>query len=224
LVIRVSIIMFSSRTSKPISAGPGFRLHRPAREGETTDRPGTRSEKGWGDLLAAAQRGDSAVYRAFLEAVLPFLRSVARARSWSAQDAEDVVQDALLTLHRVRHTYQQGRPVKPWLAAIVVRRAIDANRRLGRTAAREVHDPVAHETFAAEPANRDEAADAAVRLGRMMEGLTPKQKEVLDLVKLREMSLAEASAASGQSIASLKVNIHRAIRKMRLGLGGKDSE
>jgi RNA polymerase sigma-70 factor, ECF subfamily len=180
-----------------------------------------RMEEGWGDLLAAAQRGDGAAYHAFLETVLPFLRSVARARSWSTQAAEDIVQDALLTIHRVRHTYQPGRPVKPWLAAIVVRRAIDANRRLGRTAAREVHDPLAHETFADEPANRDEAADAAARLGRMMAGLTPKQKEAVELVKLREMSLAEASAASGQSIASLKVNVHRAIRKLRLGLRGE---
>jgi RNA polymerase sigma-70 factor (ECF subfamily) len=58
----------------------------------------------------------------------------------------------------------------------------------------------------------------------MMAELTPKQKEALDLVKLREMSLAEASAVSGQSIPSLKVNIHRAIRKLRLGLGGGGRE
>jgi RNA polymerase sigma factor (sigma-70 family) len=210
--------------SKPISAPPRFRLHRPAREGETTDRPGRRTEEGWGELLAAAQRGDAAAYRAFLEAVLPFLRSIARARSWSAQAAEDVVQDALLTLHRVRHTYQPGRPVKPWLAAIAVRRAIDSNRRLGRTAAREVHDPLAYETFADDPANTDEAADAAARLGRLVEGLTPRQKEAVDLAKLQGMSLAEASAASGRSVASLKINIHRAMRKMRDGLGKERRE
>jgi RNA polymerase sigma-70 factor (ECF subfamily) len=54
----------------------------------------------------------------------------------------------------------------------------------------------------------------------MMADLTPRQKEALELVKLKEMSLAEASAASGQTIASLKVNVHRAIRKLRRGLGG----
>jgi RNA polymerase sigma-70 factor (ECF subfamily) len=37
-------------------------------------------------------------------------------------------------------------------------------------------------------------------------------------VKLKEMSLAEASAASGQSVGSLKVNVHRAIRRLRRGL------
>lgn len=57
----------------------------------------------------------------------------------------------------------------------------------------------------------------------MMAELTPKQKEAVELVKLREMSLAEASAESGQSIASLKVNIHRAMKKLRLG-ASKDGQ
>jgi RNA polymerase sigma-70 factor (ECF subfamily) len=138
--------------------------------------------------------------------------------------AEDVVQDALLTVHRVRHTYEPGRPVEPWLAAIVARRAVDAMRRRGRQDKREVHDPGAYETFADHEANERDRGGAADTLARMMAELTPKQKEALDLVKLREMSLAEASAVSGQSIPSLKVNIHRAIRKLRLGLGGGGRE
>ncbi len=177
---------------------------------------------GWGALLAAAQQGDAAAYRNFLVSILPFVRSVARRRSWSDDMAEDVVQDTLLTVHRVRHTYEPGRPVRPWLAAIVARRAIDAMRRLGRQSAREVHDPAAYETFADPGANREEAGDAPETLARMMTQLTPRQKEAVDLVKLKEMSLMEASAASGQSIASLKVNVHRAIRKLRLGIGGSD--
>ena len=133
--------------------------------------------------------------------------------------AEDVVQDSLLTIHRVRHTYEPGRRVEPWLAAIVSRRAVDAMRRRGRQDRREVHDSAAYETFADPEAKSSDAGESAETLARMMAELTPKQKEALDLVKLREMSLAEASAASGQSISSLKVNIHRAIRKLRLGLG-----
>jgi RNA polymerase sigma-70 factor (ECF subfamily) len=49
-----------------------------------------------------------------------------------------------------------------------------------------------------------------------MEGLSPVQKEAIELTKVKDMSLAEASAVSGQSIASLKVNVHRALKKMRL--------
>jgi RNA polymerase sigma-70 factor (ECF subfamily) len=46
----------------------------------------------------------------------------------------------------------------------------------------------------------------------------------LDLVKIKEMSLVEASEASGQSVSSLKVNIHRAIKKLRLRLGKEGLE
>jgi RNA polymerase sigma-70 factor (ECF subfamily) len=61
----------------------------------------------------------------------------------------------------VRHTYEPVRPVKPWLAAIVARRSIDAMRRRGGLETREVHDERAHETYADPGANREGSEDAA---------------------------------------------------------------
>ena len=194
----------------------------PSSGGRLNEVGGARGDGDWGDLLAAAQRGDAAAYRAFLKAILPFARAVARRRCTSEDQVDEVVQDALLTLHRVRHTYTPGRPVKPWLAAIVNRRAIDAIRRRGRLATREVHDPTAYETFADPLANKDDGRASAEALALMTSDLSPGQKEAIDLVKLKEMSLVEASAASGQSVALLKVNIHRAIKKMRMRLAGGD--
>jgi RNA polymerase sigma-70 factor (ECF subfamily) len=206
----------SSRSSfsfVPVSTAPSSRLQHPKQEAELAS--GSETETSWEGLLAAAQRGDGNAYRAFLVAILPFIRSVARSRLRNSEAVEDVVQEALLTLHRVRHTYQPGRPVRPWLAAIVSRRAIDAARRRGRIQARETFDPAGYETFADPTANRVDRADSAQQLARMMAELTPRQKEALELVKLREMSLAEASTASGRSVASLKVNVHRAIQRLR---------
>lgn len=186
---------------------------------------GTTDDDRWGAMLAAAQAGDADTYRAFLKAILPFARAIARRRAPNADAAEDIVQDALLTIHRVRHTYMPGRPVRPWLAAIVSRRAIDAARRHGRIGARERHDPIAYETFADDAANRNEqAASSADEVGRMLDELTPRQKEAVQLVKLNEMSLVEASAASGQSVGSLKVNVHRAIQRLRRGIAGGGGE
>jgi RNA polymerase sigma-70 factor (ECF subfamily) len=172
----------------------------------------------WGELLAAAQQGDRAAYRLFLTSITPFIRAVVHNRGLHGDGLEDTLQDVLLTVHRIRHTYEPGRPVKPWLAAIAARRAVDAMRRRGRVGAREVHNDLAYETFADPQANKEEEGDTARELARMSSGLSPRQKEAVELVKLKEMSLVEASAVSGQSVASLKVNIHRAIKKMRLRL------
>ncbi|MDP3674988.1 MAG: sigma-70 family RNA polymerase sigma factor [Novosphingobium sp.] len=172
----------------------------------------------WGELLAAAQRGDSEAYRDFLRAIIPFVRGIARRRCWSEQLSEDVVQDVLLTVHRVRHTYQPGRPVEPWLAAIVVRRSIDAIRKRGRIGAKEVFNELAYETFADPGANEPLDGDAPRTLARMTRGLSQGQQEAIELVKIQELTLAEASVISGQSIASLKVNVHRAMKKLRLNL------
>ena len=177
-----------------------------------------KGEEPWGELLAAAQTGDPAAYRLFLTSVTPFIRAVVRNSGRWADDVDDVVQDALLTVHRVRHTYEPGRPVKPWLAALATRRSIDAMRRRGRIRAQEVHNEPAYETFADLRANNEDAVDTAQVLTQMISGLSPGQKEALELVKLKEMSLVEASSVSGQSVAALKVNIHRAMKKMRLDL------
>jgi RNA polymerase sigma-70 factor (ECF subfamily) len=138
--------------------------------------------------------------------------------------AEDIVQDVLLTVHRVRHTYRPGLPVKPWLAAIVTRRCIDAVRKSARIGAVELHNPIAAETYADPRANQETAGESRRDIEQMMSGLSPGQREALELVKIKEMSLVEASAASGQSVSSLKVNIHRAMKKLRLKLGKERPE
>jgi RNA polymerase sigma factor (sigma-70 family) len=178
-------------------------------------------DRGWAALMAAAQNGDRAAYERLLKEILPFLRRLAASQHRSPDRVEDVVQDALLTLHRVRHTYDPARPFGPWLAAIARRRSIDALRRRGRTEAAEVSDESAYETFADPRANDGlEVRERAGALSRAIAGLPQGQREAVELLKLRQLSLAEASQASGKSVASLKVSVHRAIRALRAQLMG----
>lgn len=176
----------------------------------------------WGAWMAAAQDGDQAAYARLLRDVLPFLRAIAARRHRTADRVEDVVQDVLLTVHRVRHTYDPARPFAHWLATIAERRSIDALRRRGRGPAREVWDEQAYETFADPRANKsEEARDAADTIRPALAALPPGQREAIELVKLRELSLEEASAVSGKSVAALKVNVHRALKALRLRLTGE---
>jgi RNA polymerase sigma-70 factor, ECF subfamily len=48
-----------------------------------------------------------------------------------------------------------------------------------------------------------------------IEQLPSAQRKAIELVKARELSLNEAAAVSGVSVAALKVSIHRALRRLR---------
>jgi RNA polymerase sigma-70 factor (ECF subfamily) len=41
------------------------------------------------------------------------------------------------------------------------------------------------------------------------------QRDAIEMLKLREMSLKEAASASGMSVAALKVAVHRGMKTLR---------
>jgi len=185
-------------------------------------------DRTWSRLMAAAQAGDAEAYDRLLRAITPFIRSLVRRSLFDSHGVEDVVQEVLLTVHRVRHTYDPARAFSPWLAAIASRRTIDAMRRGGRIGAHEIMDEdvyrQADETFSTDAANQQDSDDEAwgsvneAQLQQWLASLPPRQREALELLKLREMSLAEASVASGQTVGALKVGVHRAIKSLRAKL------
>jgi RNA polymerase sigma-70 factor (ECF subfamily) len=175
----------------------------------------------WSSLMARAQGGDQAAYRRLLYEVARYLRSLVAQHHRNPADVEDTVQDILLTIHAVRHTYDPRRPFDPWLVAIARRRIVDRLRRQGRLRARETALEPEHETFAAPKANLAETAGDERALREAVERLPEGQRQAVTLLKLNEMSLKEASAASGLSIAALKVATHRALKSLRKILEGR---
>ncbi len=178
-----------------------------------------RQASEWAALMRAAQEGDGAAYHRLLREIAPAIRRIVINRMPSAADAEDVVQDVLISLHSVRHTYDPDRPFLPWLMAISRHRVLDRLRRIGRRAAHEVVVEELPETFSEDVANmpeKDHASEASLR--RAIEDLPPGQRQAIELLKLEEMSLREASAVSGMSVSALKVATHRAIKALRVAL------
>jgi RNA polymerase sigma factor (sigma-70 family) len=170
------------------------------------------------ELMSAAQNGDRGAYGQLLGEITPLLRATIRARRnfLQKQEIEDIVQDILLSLHTVRATYDPQRPFLPWLMAILRNRMADAARRHLRRAANEVNVEFLPETFFEDETNiPGEAYRDPVALKHAIGKLPSGQREAVEMLKLREMSLKEASAASGKSISSLKVSVHRAIISLR---------
>ena len=174
----------------------------------------------WAILMAHAQDGDRSAYQRLLREITPYLRSLAARRHRDPSDVEDAVQDILLTVHAIRHTFDPTRPFGPWLVTIANRRFIDRLRRQGRRRDRETPLMPEHETFSEPQANLEEKPDR-YELEKAIDELPPMQRKAVRLLKLNEMSLKEASTASGMSIASLKVNVHRAVKSLRKILGDR---
>jgi RNA polymerase sigma factor (sigma-70 family) len=175
--------------------------------------PNTR-DLDWAILLAHAQDGDRVAYQRLLREITPYIRSLA-ARRWHEQgDIEDAVQDVLLTIHSIRHTYDPTRPFAPWLTTIANRRLVDRIRRKIRQRGREVVLSEEHEAIAEPAPNIDERPDLR-ELESAIENLPLAQQQAVRLLKLKELSLKEASTLSGMSIASLKVNMHRALKSLQ---------
>ncbi|MGA7808467.1 sigma-70 family RNA polymerase sigma factor [Bradyrhizobium sp.] len=176
----------------------------------------------WSALMARAQDGDRDAYRTLLKQIEPYARAIARRCFRHPADVEDAVQDVLLTVHAVRHTYDPARPFKPWLAAVANHRIIDRLRRDTRRRAREIGLLPEHETFAQGETNSEANPDAMAErsLLEAIEKLPPEQRDAVRMLKLNEMSLKQAAQSSGRSVAALKVATHRALANLRKLLGG----
>lgn len=149
-------------------------------------------------------------------------QAVWRQRGFAGAEAvEDLVQDVLLSLHVARATYDPGRPFIPWLMAIVRHRLGDGARRHVRQAAHEVAVDDLAVTFADTATNTLEEQIGDPRaLKEAVATLPPGQRQAIELLKLQELSLKEAAAATGVSSGALKVATHRAMAALRRKLTG----
>jgi RNA polymerase sigma-70 factor (ECF subfamily) len=182
---------------------------------------GQKTDRRLAALMRAAQTGDTVAYVGLLQNITPRLRRLVRRhrKFLAAEDIEDLVQDILLSLHAVRATYDPDRPFMPWLFAIARNRLADGARRYARRAAHEVTVESLAVTFSQRSSNISlEGYGDLETLKRAIEALPRGQRHAIELVKLGEMSLKEAAAASGTSVGALKVAVHRGICALRRSL------
>ena len=157
-------------------------------------------------LMVKAQGGDKQCYSSLLMECEKWLRRY-YARKINPAAIDDLVQETLISLHRKRSSYDPTKAFLPWLAAIGRYRWIDSLRKIYRHEHGELN-----EELVADP--QEESVTAKVSLERLFGMIPEKQAEVIAMVKIEGLSIAEASAATGQSESLVKVNIHRGLKKM----------
>ncbi|MDQ0392750.1 sigma-70 family RNA polymerase sigma factor [Labrys monachus] len=170
-------------------------------------------EEEWAIWMRAAIAGDAGAYRRFLEAVTPRVRAMARRRceqfGASAGDWEDVVQEVLLTIHLKRGTWDQTRPIGPWISTIVRNKLIDSLRRRGRRVMVPIEDVV--DTLEAEaPADSLDPRD----LDRMLGHLKDQQRMIVKSISVEGSSIRETADRLRMTEGAVRVALHRALKAL----------
>lgn len=163
-------------------------------------------------LWLAAQSGDEQAYAESLALMAGHLRGYFRRRMpFLANDIEDLVQETLLAVHLQRGTYDAAYPVTAWLLAIARHKLVDLWRRRGRK--ENLHDDV--DDLDTLPMLGEQADVHASRdLSLLLQALPASQRQAIELTKLEGLSIAEASDRSGLSESSIKVLVHRGLRRL----------
>lgn len=173
----------------------------------------------WGDLMAAAQNGNGGACNRLLTEIRPWLHRY-YARRLPPGMIEDAVQDMLIAVHQRRHTYELGRPFRPWLAAIARYKWIDRLRAMGRSPTVSLDE----ELFEPSVDGHGDRVTSAIVLEDLLQHLKPAQVAVIRLVKLLGYSIEEAAAATGQSESLVKVNIHRGLARLAAIVADQDRD
>jgi len=177
-------------------------------------------------LIARARTGCEASFQALVEAQSPPLLRLAWRLLGNRADAEDLVQEAFLRLHRQLDSFRGDSALSTWLYRTVTRLAIDALRRekLRRRLFffRADNDAVDPLEFFPDPQPGQEqtliARQQVQALRDHLRTLSPQQRAVLTLRHQEQLPLQAIADLLGISEGSVKTHLHRAVKSLRAAL------
>lgn len=140
----------------------------------------------------------------------------------SREDAEDVVQETFVRVHRGLGAYHERSTFRAWLYRILINQCRTTARGRRRDDRRFVHDSEAAES---RPAPSDERTnDVRDALQRALDGIDPALREAFLLKYGEGLEYAEIAALTDASVSALKMRVKRARDAMRPRLEGMFDE
>jgi RNA polymerase sigma-70 factor, ECF subfamily len=156
-------------------------------------------------------------YLAFLETVTqlrPRLHRYCARMSGSVMDGEDIVQEALFEAYRKLDSFDDSRPLTPWLFRIAHNRCIDFLRR------RSVRTKAEAEAIAEMPEftqpQEPHGHDVAQAVEYLVQLLPPRERACLLLKDVFEYSLEEVADFLGSTTGAVKAALNRGRAKLAI--------
>lgn len=170
--------------------------------------------------MRAANQGDAAAYRRVLEALAPFLRGAVRrgfARcGLGPEDVEDVVQETLLAIHLKRHTWDERRPLGPWVQAIARNKLADNLRR------RKTHKNIPIDDIIDGLAAEDsQPALVSSDREKIVGALSGRKRDIVTAISVEGLSIKETAAKFGLSEVAVRVALHRGLKALAEAFRGQ---
>jgi RNA polymerase sigma-70 factor (ECF subfamily) len=157
------------------------------------------------------QQADPEAPAALVAALSPALLRFFRSQVANREQADDLLQDTWLRIHRVRHTYRPGEPVLPWIYAIARRVRVDGYRKTRRINMHETTMAVLPER----PAQSEQPRNAIPAFETLVAALPEAQREVITMLKVGGLSLEEVARATSSTVGAVKQKAHRAYERLR---------
>ena len=179
------------------------------------------------DLMQYVRRGEAVAFEIVYERHSTAAFSLAYRMTGSRSSAEDVVQDAFLSLWRSNARYDRTRgSVRTWVLGIVHNRAIDSLRRSVVHDRRRASDEGLEERFEAKERTEVEVArrDDAREVREALTTLPPEQCKVIELAYFGGFTHTEIAAMLETPIGTVKGRMRLGLEKMRGQLGGLTPE
>src|SRR3954454_13097782 len=175
------------------------------------------------DLMQLVRRGDAAAFEAVYDRHATAAFSLAYRMTGTRNTAEDVVQEAFLSLWRSGARYDRTRgSVRTWVLGIVHNRAIAALRRSMVHDRRRASDEGIEERLESgdrtdvEAARRDEAREVRSALAALPRG----QSRVIELAYFGGFSHTDIASMLDTPIGTVKGRMRLGLEKLRGELNG----
>jgi RNA polymerase sigma-70 factor (ECF subfamily) len=178
-------------------------------------------------LFERYQQADAHATSELIRRLSPDLLRFFLAQEATRMEAEDLLQNTWLRIHKARHTYRPGAPLLPWVFAIAKHVRVDAYRKLRRVQSRES----ATDRLPEPAAQKAPLHGETPTFEYLIASLPKSQREVLTMLKVNGLSLEEVALATSSTVGSVKQKASRAYAKLRtllsssgtLGSAGKEA-
>ena len=169
------------------------------------------------DLVDRVQQGDSGAFDLLVRRYIGRAHAIARRLMRDPDDADDLVQDALLkALQRIR-TFDASRAFGPWFFRLLVNSGLDTHRR--RVVRRTEPEDTELPSIGPSPLQVVERDEIRRRFEAALGELPPRQRLIVWAYEVDGFSTEEIAGSIGVSQVTVRTHLHHGRRALRAALG-----